>query len=87
MQRYLVIRRSAWSSLEEEREADARSALEAARMEDDIASIRRYPLEECDRTIGSVCIVEASGPEAVRRHAAAADLPIDEIVKITSKEE
>ena len=34
------------------------------------------------RTLGSVCIYRASGPEALRRHAAAAALPIDEIVKV-----
>jgi hypothetical protein len=82
MQTYLVVRRSAWPSLEEQREADARSVLEATRMAEDIASIRSYPLEERDRTIGSVCICEASSPEAIRRHAAAACLPVDEIVKV-----
>jgi uncharacterized protein DUF4242 len=43
-----------------------------------------YVLEECDRTLGSICIVEASSPEAVRRHAAAADLPVDEIVRVAA---
>ena len=84
MQTYLVVRRSAWPSLEEQREADARSVLEAVRMAEEIASIRIYPLEERDRTIGSVCIFEASSPEAVRRHAAAASLPVDEIVKVAN---
>jgi len=51
-------------------------------MAEEIASIRSYPLEERDRTIGSICIFEASSPEAVRRHAAAASLPVDEIVKV-----
>jgi Protein of unknown function (DUF4242) len=82
MQTYLVVRRSAWGSPQEQRDADARSALEAARMADEIASLRSYALEERDRTIGSVCIYEASSPEAVRRHAAAAGLPVDEIVKV-----
>jgi hypothetical protein len=82
MQTYLVVRRSAWVSPKEQRDADTRSALEAARMTDDIASIRSYALEERDRTIGSVCIYEASSPEAVRRHAAAAGLPVDEIVRV-----
>lgn len=82
MQTYLVVRRSAWVSPQEQRAAVARSALEAARMADDIASIRSYALEERDRTIGSVCIYEASSPEAVRRHAAAAGLPVDEIVRV-----
>jgi Protein of unknown function (DUF4242) len=84
MQTYLVVRRSAWGSPEEQRDADARSALEAALMADEIASLRSYALEERDRTIGSVCIYEASSPEAVRRHAAAAGLPVDEIVKVAA---
>jgi hypothetical protein len=82
MQTYLVVRRSAWLSEDEQRDADARSVLEATRLSENIASIRSYALEERDRTVGSVCIYRASSPEAVRRHAAAADLPVDEIVKV-----
>jgi Protein of unknown function (DUF4242) len=82
MQTYLVVRRSAWLSQEAQREADARSTAEAARMSDEIACVYGYVLEECDRTLGSFCIVEAASPEAVRRHAAAADLPVDEIVRV-----
>jgi hypothetical protein len=84
MQTFLVVRRSAWPSEEAQREADGRSAAEATRMAGDSACIYSYVLEECDRTLGSVCIVEASSPEAVRRHAAAADLPVDEIVKVAA---
>ena len=51
-------------------------------MPDDIAWIRSYVLEERDGTVGTVCIYQASSPEAIRRHAAAADLPVDEIVKV-----
>ena len=83
MQTYLVVRRSAWLSRQAQREADARSA-EAARRFDDIACVYSYVLEECDLTLGSICIVEASSPEAVRRHAAAADLPVDEIVRVAA---
>jgi len=83
MQTYLVVRRSAWLSEQAQQDADARSA-EAARMFDDIACVYGFVLEECDRTLGSICIVEASSPEAVRRHAAAADLPVDEIVRVAA---
>jgi hypothetical protein len=86
MQTYLVVRRSAWPSQREQRDAEARSTAEALRMVDDIASIRSYVLEERDRTIGSVCIFRASSPEAVRRHAAAAELPVDEIVRVADAE-
>ena len=82
MQTYVVVRRSAWPTADEQREADIRSTFEAARMADDIACITSYVLEESDRTLGSVCIFRASSPEAVRRHAAAADLPVGEIVKV-----
>jgi Protein of unknown function (DUF4242) len=82
MHTYLVVRRSAWLSEQAQQEADARSSAEAARMTDEIACIHRYVLEECDRTLGSFCVVEASSPEAVRRHAAAAGLPVDEIVRV-----
>ena len=82
MQTYVVVRRSAWPTADEQREADIRSAFEAARMADDIACITSYVLEESDRSLGSVCVFRASSPEAVRRHAAAADLPVGEIVKV-----
>ena len=83
MQAYLVVRRSAWLTEQAQQDADARSA-EAARMFDDIACVYGFVLEECDRTLGSICIVEASSPEAVRRHAAAADLPVDEILRVAA---
>jgi hypothetical protein len=51
-------------------------------MRDDVAWIRSYVLEESDGSVGTVCVYQASSPEAIRRHAAAADLPIDEIVKV-----
>ena len=82
MQTYLVVRRSAWPSLEEQRVAEARSVAEALCMGDDIASIRTYVVEERERTIGHICIYRASSPEAVRRHSAAACLPVDEIVRV-----
>ncbi len=82
MQTYLVVRRSAWRSEQAQRDADARSSAEAERLGHEIACIYSYVLEECDRTLGSFCVVQATSPEAVRRHATAADLPVDEIVKV-----
>jgi hypothetical protein len=52
-------------------------------MPDDVRWIRSYVLEESGTGgVGTVCIYEASSPEAIRKHAAAADLPVDEIVKV-----
>ena len=39
-------------------------------------------LEEGGSTVGTVCIYEATSPEAIREHASAAELPVDEIVQI-----
>lgn len=83
METYVILRRSGWPTAQELKEADGRSAAEVARLPDDIAWLRSYVLEERDRTVGTVCIYRASSPEAIRRHAGAARLPIDEIIKVT----
>jgi hypothetical protein len=51
-------------------------------MSDDVRWIRSYVLAERDGSLGTVCIYEASSPEAIRRHAYAATLPVDEIVAV-----
>ena len=51
-------------------------------MPDDIAWIRSYALAELDGSVGTVCIYQASSPEAIRAHGERAELPLDEIVKV-----
>ena len=51
-------------------------------MSDDIRWIRSYVLEEGGGSVGTVCIYEATSPEAIREHANRADLPVDEIIPI-----
>jgi hypothetical protein len=51
-------------------------------MPDDVRWIRSYVLDEGAGTVGTVCIYEATSPEAIRRHAGLADLPVDEIVPV-----
>ena len=51
-------------------------------MSDDIRWIRSYVLEEGGGSVGTVCIYQASSPEAIRRHASLADLPVDDIIPI-----
>jgi hypothetical protein len=81
MDLYVILRRNGWRSPEELGEAAARSTAEGERMADDVRWIRSYVLEE-GSGVGTVCVYEASSPEAIRRHAAAADLPVDEIVRV-----
>jgi len=82
LETYVILRRNGWRTVEELQEAAARSTAEGERMPDDIAWIRSYVTAEADGSVGTVCIYQASSPEAIRRHAAAADLPVDEIVKV-----
>ena len=81
MDLYVILRRDGWRSAEELQEAAARSTAEGDRMPDDIRWIRSYVLEE-GQGLGTVCIYEASSPEAIRAHADAAGLPVTEIIKV-----
>jgi len=83
MQTYVILRRAGWSS-----PADLGVAAERSKrvgdddMPDDIRWIRSYVLEEGGGSVGTVCIYQASSPEAIRKHAELADLPVDEIIAV-----
>jgi hypothetical protein len=81
MDLYVILRRDGWRSGEELEAAAARSTAEGDRMPDDIRWIRSYVLEE-GQGLGTVCIYEASSPEAIQAHADAAGLPVTEIIKV-----
>lgn len=83
METYVILRRGGWRTADDLEEAAARSTEAGERMPDDIAWIRSYVLTEPDGTVGTVCIYQASSPEAIRRHAAAAEMPADEIIAVT----
>lgn len=82
MDTYVIVRRNGWRTADDLAAAAERSTAEGERMPDDVAWIRSYVLAEPDGTVGTFCIYQASSPEAIRRHAALADLPVDEIVKV-----
>ncbi|HEX3615528.1 MAG TPA: nickel-binding protein [Solirubrobacteraceae bacterium] len=83
MQLYAIIRRSGFSSGPDLEAAAARSTRVADdQLPNDIRWIRSYVLSEQDGTLGTLCIYEASSPEAIREHARCAELPVDEIVSI-----
>ena len=82
MDTYVILRRNGWRTADDLREAAARSTAEGEKMPDDVRWIRSYVTAETDGSVGTVCIYQASSPEAIRRHAIAADLPVDEIVKV-----
>jgi len=83
MNLYAIIRRNGWRSGEELEQAAARSTrVGDEEMPDDIRWIRSYVLDENGDGVGTLCIYEASSPEAIREHADRANLPVDEIVAI-----
>lgn len=83
MNTYVILRRSGWPS-----PGDLQAAAERSKkvgdeeMSDDIRWIRSYVLEEDGGSVGTVCIYQASSPEAIRDHASRADLPVDEIIAV-----
>jgi hypothetical protein len=82
MDTYVILRRSGWRSPEELEQAAGRSTAEGDKMADEVRWVRSYVLEEGGGSVGTVCIYQASSPEAIRKHANAADLPVDEIVRV-----
>ena len=83
MDLYVILRRGGWRSPAELGEAAARSKQVADDdLPDDIKWIRSYVLEEGAGSVGTVCIYQASSPEAIRKHANLADLPVDEIIAV-----
>jgi hypothetical protein len=83
MRQYAILRRSGWRSPTELEEAAARSTRVGHEdMPDEVRWIRSYVLQEDGGSVGTVCIYEATGPDAIRKHASLADLPADEIIPI-----
>jgi uncharacterized protein DUF4242 len=82
METYVIVRRNGWRTTDELQKMARRSTAEGERMAEDLRWLRSYVLAETDGSLGTVCVYEASSPEAIRRHAYAATLPVDEIVAV-----
>jgi hypothetical protein len=83
MNLYAILRRSGWRSGEELEQAAVRSTrVGNEEMLDDVRWIRSYVLDEGGGSVGTVCLYEATSPEAIRKHASLADLPVDEIIAV-----
>ena len=82
MNTYVILRRSGWSSPEELQQAAARSEKAGEEMSGEIRWIRSYIMDEQADNLGTVCIYQATSPEAIRRHGEIALLPVDEIIPV-----
>ena len=83
MDLYTIRRRNGWAGPDELKAAAARSKqVGDEEMSDDIRWIRSYVVQEDDGTLGTVCIYQASSPEAIRDHASRVGMPADEITPV-----
>jgi hypothetical protein len=84
MDLYGILRRNGWASSEDLEAAAARSTAEGDKPDSGVRWIRSYVIAEESGEVGTFCVYEAESPEAIRAHAQAADLPVDEIVPIAN---
>ena len=85
MNLYAILRRDGWADGGELEVAAGRSSqVGDEEMSDDIRWIRSYVLAEGSGSLGTVCIYQASSPEAIEEHAKKADLPVSEIIPIAN---
>ena len=82
MNLYVIVRRNGFASAEDLKEAAARSTTEGDKAGSGVRLIRSYVVSEDSGELGTFCIYEADSPEAIRAHAQAAVLPVDEIVPV-----
>ena len=83
MKNYVIPRRRGWASTDALEAAEVRSRRVGEEdLPDDVRWIRTYVVHEEDGSLGTFCIYQATGPEAIRAHASLADVPADEILEI-----
>ena len=82
MDLYVIRRRSNWDGPSDLETTAAKSTAEGEKMSDEVRWIRSYVVEEDDGKLGTVCIYQASSPEAIRQHAGNTGMSADEITKV-----
>jgi Nickel responsive protein SCO4226-like len=83
MRTYAIMRRGGWATRQELDEAGERSnRVREGELAGQMRWVRSYFFREQDGTLGTICIYEADGPDAIREHARRAGLPADEILPI-----
>jgi uncharacterized protein DUF4242 len=82
MELYAIRRRSCWANAEELETAGKRSGEVGDEPDSGVRWIRSYVVQEDDGRLGTVCIYEATGPEAIRKHAENSGFSADEINEV-----
>jgi hypothetical protein len=83
MELYAIRRKDGWADAGELETAAAKSKrIGDEDMADDIRWIRSYVVHEEDGGLGTICLYEASSPDAIRDHANRVGMPADEITPV-----
>ena len=83
MNTYVIRRRSNWKDAQELEAAAARSTrVGDEEMPDKVRWIRSYVVREPDGRLGTVCIYQATDPDAIREHAERAGMRSDDIIPV-----
>jgi hypothetical protein len=82
MQLYGILRRNGWRDGEALEAAAKKSAEVGDEPDSGVRWIRSYVLTEESGGLGTFCVYEGDGPEAIRAHAETAGLPADEVIPI-----
>lgn len=83
MKTYVIDRPSAWHS---EKELSAAAALSTRigneEMPDQVRWIRSYVTRHEGGRLGTVCVYQATGPDAIREHAQRVGMPAENITEV-----
>jgi hypothetical protein len=82
MKLYGIRRRNAWATPADLEAAARRSTEEGDKPDSGVRWIRSYVIGEESGELGTFCVYEADSPEAIRAHAAASEMPADEVIPI-----
>lgn len=83
MQTYVIRRCGNWAHAADLEVTAARSArIGNEEMPNDVRWIRSYVVREADGKLGTVCIYQATSPEAIREHARRVGMSADEILSV-----
>ena len=82
MQLYGILRRNGWRTPADLEVAGKKSAEVGDQPGSGVRWIRSYALGEESGEVGTFCVYEADSPDAIRAHADASDLPVDEIIPV-----
>ena len=83
MYTYVITRPNGWASVEELDVAGKKSArIGNEEMPDKVRWIRSYVTSHEGGRVGTVCVYQATDPEAIRDHARRVGMPADSITRV-----